>query len=115
MKSALALAALAAAASPSPGPPKWTDATPPSRFQRTGMVPVLFVPSDRIAEVCATVGTPPKGVRIIACHIALEIGSNTAWVVVMPNPCEFAEWDPYARIQCHENAHHLSRWGHETE
>lgn len=121
MKGLLALAAalvatpVAPAADPAPEQPKWTDATPPVRWQRTGIVLVAFIPPADIPAACAGVGDPPAGVRIIACTRPVEVDGREIAIVVMPDPCVVADLDRYAQVQCHENAHYLTGWRHETE
>lgn len=110
MKSLAALAAAVLLAAPSE-PPRWSNAIPPERFQRTGLVPVLFIPQPGIAGACGGAGEPPEGLVIVACTVTLESGAR---LVVMPDPCPFAEADYYARIMCHEaSGHYLSNWSHE--
>lgn len=94
-------------------PSPWSSAIPPVRYQGVGAVPVVFVPSAEIATACAPVGEPPEGMVIIACTRTIAVNGQLMVVVVMPDPCEIAELDYYAAIQCHENAHYLTGWGHE--
>ena len=116
MKCLFALASAVALAGPSlPDPPRWSDATPPARWQRVGLVPVIFVHPDDIPAACLPVGEPPTGMHVIACTRRIEVKGQILAVVVMPNPCAFAHVDPYAQVQCHENAHYLAGWQHETE
>jgi hypothetical protein len=116
MKSLIAVAALLLAA-PSAladepiAQPKWSSATPPPRWQRVGLVPVLFVNPADIPIFCSPIGTPPKGSYIVACTAQVQ----GHWVVVMPNPCVIANVDWYAQVQCHETAHLLGGWRHEAE
>jgi hypothetical protein len=116
MKTIVAIAALLTAAPsiPQEVQPKWSDGIPPTRFQATGFVPVLFVPPAMIAEACSTVGTPPEGSVVIACTRMVKVDGKDVRIVVMPDPCPFAVQDAYAHVQCHENAHYLSGWQHET-
>lgn len=75
----------------------------------------MFVHPDDIPIACLPVGRVPAGMHVIACTRRVEVNGQTLLVVVMPNPCAYATWDPYAQVQCHENAHYLSGWKHETE
>lgn len=117
MKWVVALAALlcAAPSAPKEAAPKWSGETPPARFQRTGLVPVVFVPPHQIARACAPVGEVPDDLVIVACTRNVQIGARVLRVVVMPDPCAAADVDPYAQIMCHEVAHLLGGWRHETE
>lgn len=116
LKWTLAIAALltAAPSTPQEAQPKWSDATPPARFQATGFVPVLFVPPAMIQQACAPVGGPPEGLVVVACTRMVTVDGKDVRIVVMPDPCAFADVDPFAQVQCHENAHYLSNWRHEA-
>lgn len=106
----------APAASTEPDKPQWSDATPPARFQRVGLVPVVFVHPGDIAAACTpATGKPPAGLVVVACTRAIKVQGQPITVVIMPDPCAFASIDEYAQVQCHENAHYLAGWQHETE
>jgi hypothetical protein len=114
MRILVAIAALLTAAPtiPQEPQPRWSDGIPPARFQATGFVPVLFVPPAMIAELC---GPVPENMIALACTRPFTIKHKTVRVVVMPDPCPFAERDQFAHVQCHENSHYLSNWKHEAQ
>jgi uncharacterized membrane protein len=118
MRILVALAALLTAAPAIPQeapPPRWTDATPPVKYQRTGFVPVFFVPPHMVQAACSPVGQPPAGLTVVACTRWIEVDGKQVRIVVMPDPCAFAAVDPFAAVQCHENSHFLANRKHETE
>lgn len=69
---------------------------PPHRFQTTGTV--LLRTTHVISDVCTA-------------EDALACSAGT--VVVMPDPC-FYRGETYADLLCHEMAHALKGWRHET-
>lgn len=110
MKSLLAIGAAFALSAPSAPPgPKWSDALPPPRFVSETATLVAFVHPDAIARACAPVGTPPEGLRIIACTLTRQDGVT---LVVMPHPIFFAHDERFAHIMAHELAH-VNGWQHE--
>lgn len=119
MKHYVALAALLCAAPSTPQAttlqPKWSSAIPPVKYQRTGLVPVVFVPPEMIRDACSAVGEPPTGSVIVACTRWVEVDGQLVRIVVMPTACAVAEVDPYAAVMCHEQSHYLANWKHETE
>lgn len=89
----IALAALAAL-----GANLFTDARPPERFQSDAAFTVEVRDQKGINRVCHPLfGVPPAGMKTDAC--------STEGRVIMPNPCDFAETERYARMLCHEMAH----------
>lgn len=46
-------------------------------------------------------------------RVVLACTSSDRKVVVMPNPCEFADTERYARLLCHEMGH-VNGWEHDV-
>lgn len=90
----LAWMALVSAAPLAPNSTEISDEIPPVRF-RGGAVATVSMTG---VEPC---GIPPKGFKFLGC-----VRDN---VIYMPNPCDVASKERYARILCHELAH-LLHW-----
>ncbi|MBB3990303.1 hypothetical protein [Croceicoccus naphthovorans] len=101
--------AVAAPPTPTINAPDFTDPTdphlPPVQFRSSKVKPtILFAHPDVVNIACRpNLGHPiPPGSRIIAC--AAQTGKDQG-VLIMPDPCLYAETDWYAYVLCHENAH----------
>lgn len=67
---------------------------PPPEYQGMGVTTVAFS-SDPATD----------------CHVGNAIACNMGSVVIMPNPCTFAE-EYYAALMCHELGHRFKGWNH---
>ena len=103
MKRLLAAALLIGAAPPADG--QWSDATPPVRYQGPIQAILMTVPPEAMNAACGA--SPPAGTVVIACTRFLKSGAP---VIIMPDPCPYAEVDRYAAILCHEGAHANHNW-----
>lgn len=85
----------------------WSNAAPPQRFQMPSMAVVKVVPEASVQAECGL--QPPASISIKACSRRL---SGTG-VIVLPDPCPFAEaGEQFAHLACHEFAH-ISGWSGE--
>lgn len=77
---------------------KWFAGMPPDRFQGDNKAIVVFT-----SDVPGQCGVKtPDGINLIACHARTPDGGS---IIALPNPCQFGEWDWYARVACHEIGH----------
>ena len=84
-----------------------SSSIPPERFRATGGVFTVMLPYNKLYEACGI--EPVEGMQLHGCAFKTAEGIP---VVIVPDPCPFAErgeW--FARIQCHEAAHALGGWG----
>ena len=103
------LMAMALLGAPTAAELRWNSSIPPARFQGPGGAPVFFVPAERIKGLCAP--DAPDDVTVFACTGTVE-GHR---VIIMPLPCPHADLGEFfARIMCHELAHHSYQWRHEA-
>lgn len=70
------------------------DGMPPDRFQQSAEMHVKIVPEPNSKGAC---GLASQGI-FEAC-----IRGTT---IYLPNPCPFGPTESYARLVCHEMAHH---------
>lgn len=75
------------------------DDWPPMRFQKIGTAQVIFAEQSGIDAAC---GKAPDGFVTEGC-------SNDARIVLR-DPCTFSRGDEFARVACHELAHHFGHW-----
>ncbi len=95
-------------ASPNKGETKCGVEGAPPEFHTGTHGGIIFADPPVVHQVC-TSNMPPldKNIIVLAC-------TNPAnRVMLLPNPCLYAEVDPYARLMCHEMAH-LNGWKHEA-
>ena len=90
---------IAAALALAPHSTATSDALPPLRYQQNMAAVMVTVHPSMLAEAC-NVKVPP-GYTLMACSFE-DQGTP---VIIMPNPCLFADGDYYARILCHESGH----------
>lgn len=77
----------------------------PPEFQGPVAVGVIYGTPDEVHAFCANFAQQPVTYRILACSFPSKN------IKVMPNPCPYQDWDPYARLDCHENGH-FNGWEH---
>lgn len=76
---------------------------PPPEYQKppSEYVLVHYVPAAKVAEACK--GSAPPGMAVYAC--------SRGSYVILPNPCEAAQFDSFAELACHEMGH-VNGWHH---
>ena len=87
----------------------WNGDAPPMEYRGPATAIVAFTTPEEVSRVCGKDDPPPPGLQIVACSWP---GKFAEGVVIMPDPCAWADTEYYAKIQCHENAH-LRGWVHD--
>jgi hypothetical protein len=76
------------------------DDWPPARFQRAGTVKVIFAATQAdIDDIC---GKGEDGETVNGC--------SNEHRIVLRNPCLYPTGEAFARLACHELAHHFGGW-----
>lgn len=78
---------------------------PPPEFRDPSRAFIMF--TDNVGRDCEQVGvqTIVLVTRVEACTV---FASDT---IIIPNPCRWEKFDPYARLLCHELGH-VNGWKH---
>lgn len=76
---------------------EFSTGIPPEQYQADAGVFTFYV-----ADVSKVCGERP-GATIYACSGT----KNAARIMVLPNPCQYAKDEWFARLACHERGHHL--------
>lgn len=75
------------------------DDWPPARFHGAGTAKVVFATSQ--AEIDDLCGTTPE---------TTTNGCSNRKRIVLRDPCVYPSDDEFARLACHELAHHFGGW-----